>query len=192
MAKNGKQRKIEKVNSPKLKAETKHGIKAVIFFVLALFFLMSAFGLAGMAGEVVYEKLHYLLGVGYILLPTLLALLGSSFIKADGPNFGWARVLSSTMFLLSGLGIMDVLMGENAGGLLGRILSVPFVTLFEVYASVIFLFAILLISILIMFDTQLDIASAIKRIWALMMRKKEPKTPPRKKVLAIKLKKLSV
>ena len=37
MAKNGKGKKNERENLPKLKAETKHGIKAVIFFVLALF-----------------------------------------------------------------------------------------------------------------------------------------------------------
>jgi len=172
MAKNGNRRKNEKENSPKLKAETKHGIKAVLFFVLALFFLMAYFDLAGMAGKVAYEKLHYLLGVGYILLPTLFALLGSSFVKADGPNFGLARVSSSIMFLLSGLSIIDVLVGANAGGLLGRILSIPFVALFDIYASIVFLCAILLISILIMFDAQLAILPFLKRIWSWITRKK--------------------
>ncbi len=168
MAKNGNRKKIEKEKSgPKLKAETKHGIKAVIFFVLALFFLMSAFDLAGVAGSLAYEKLHYLLGVGYILLPILFALLGSSFISPDGPNyFGFPRVASSIMFLLSGLGIIDVLGGAQAGGLLGRILSIPFMALFDFYASLIFLSAILLISILVMFDTQLAILPLLKKIWS--------------------------
>jgi DNA segregation ATPase FtsK/SpoIIIE, S-DNA-T family len=173
MAKNGKGKKSERENLPKLKAETKHGIKAVIFFVLALFFLMAYFDLAGMAGEIAYEKLHYLLGVGYVLLPTLFALLGSSFVKADGPNFGLARVASSIMFLLSGLGIIDVLVGANAGGLLGRILSIPFMALFDFYASIVFLSAILLISILIMFDAKLELVPFLKKIWALIYRKKE-------------------
>ena len=38
----------------RLKTQTKHGIIAVILFVLALFFLMSAFDLAGVAGKFIY------------------------------------------------------------------------------------------------------------------------------------------
>jgi len=49
--KKGKNNKTETKgeNFLKLKTETKHGILAVIFFVLALFFLMSVFELAGVA-----------------------------------------------------------------------------------------------------------------------------------------------
>ena len=49
-------------------------------------------------------------------------------------------------------------MGNHAGGLLGEILSTPFVSLFDVSASLVFLGAILIISILIMFDAKLDLA----------------------------------
>lgn len=99
MAKNSKQKtkgKITRTNGEstrRLKTETKHGIWAIIFFVLALFFFMSALSMAGVAGELVYKILHYLLGVGYILLPCLFVLLGSSFVKSESPNIGWLSLI---------------------------------------------------------------------------------------------------
>ena len=156
-------------NSPKLKSHTKHSIIAVVFFVLALFFLMSAFNLAGVTGKFFYEKLHYLLGIGYILLPVLFILLGSSFLKSETPEVGWARTLSGIMFLLSSLGMIDISSAKHAGGLLGEVLAIPFVHLFDVYASLAFLGAILIISILVMFDAKLELASFFKNIWALLV-----------------------
>src|SRR3989338_8050947 len=156
MAKNGKQKAKE--NSLKLKIETKQGILSVIFFVLAIFFLMSALKIAGVAGEFFYEKLHFLLGVGYILLPALFALLGISYLKSRVPNIGWMRFASSVIFLLSSLGIIDILSKTHAGGILGEILPAPLVSLFDVYASVVFLLAMLTISILVIFDTRFNLA----------------------------------
>jgi hypothetical protein len=70
MAKSEGKKKAEKDTSTrsKLKTETKYGIKAVIFFVFALFFFLSRFGMAGVAGRFVYEKMHFLLGMGYLPL----------------------------------------------------------------------------------------------------------------------------
>ena len=159
-------------SNSKLKTETKHGIMAVVFFVLALFFLMSQFGYAGVAGGFFYDKLHFLLGVGYILLPLLLILLGSSFMKSEVPNFGWHRTVSSVLFLLSSLGMIDIASGTHAGGILGQVLSIPFVSLFDVYASIIFLGALLIISILVMFDAKLEIQPLFMRLISLFRKEK--------------------
>ncbi|OGI63386.1 hypothetical protein A2914_00040 [Candidatus Nomurabacteria bacterium RIFCSPLOWO2_01_FULL_41_21] len=145
---------------------------AVVFFVLALFLLMSLFDITGVAGEITYDALAYLLGIGYILLPILFILLGSSFIKSEAPNIGLARVASSILFLLSGLGIIDVMSSTHAGGLLGRIFSTPLVALFDVYASVIFLGALLVISLLIMFDTKPVLMPVLSKIWNFLLKKK--------------------
>jgi S-DNA-T family DNA segregation ATPase FtsK/SpoIIIE len=176
MAKNGKGKrdeKQEKKTSRGLKTHTKHGIIAVILFAVALFFVMSAWSAAGVAGEFAYEKLHYLLGIGYFLLPLLLVLLGSSFLKSETPEFGWGRVFSGLLFLFSGLGIIDVISGNHAGGFFGEIVAAPFVKLFDVYATVAFLFALLVISILIMFDARLDPASFWKTLRVFFSRKKD-------------------
>lgn len=155
-----------------LKIETKHTIWAVLFFVLALVLFMASFGVAGVAGDFFYSILHYLLGVGYILLPTLFLLLGSSFLNSNVPNIGWNRALSSTLFLLTGLGMIDIASGNHAGGFLGRILSTPFVALFDVYASLLLLGGLLIISLLMMFDTRPSLASFFRSIGNLF-RKKE-------------------
>jgi len=176
MAKNSKknvnQNKLP--STSKLKAETKHGIWAVVFFVLALFFLMSYFNAAGKVGVIVYESLDYLLGIGYVLLPALCILLGSSFIKSETPNIGWTRTISSLMFLLSSLGMVDIASGNHSGGLLGEVLSIPFVSLFDKYASIVFLGAILIISILIMFDAKFDPKSIWDKIKKLFTKKSSP------------------
>jgi len=175
MAKNGSKKKDDKGYSSGLKTQTKHGIIAVVFFVLALFFLMSYFDIAGKAGIFIYEKFYLLLGIGYVLLPALFILLGTSFIKSEAPDIGWTRVISGIMFLLSSLGMIDIASGtgNHAGGLLGEILSTPFVSLFDAYASLVFLGAILIISILIMFDAKLDLAPFFRKIWSLIHRKRE-------------------
>ena len=174
MAKKDRQR-YSKNNFPtnKLKTETKHSILAIVFFVLALFFLMSAFNVAGVAGKFFYENLHYLLGVGYILLPSLFMLLGSSFLKSETPNIGWTRTISSVIFLLSSLGIIDVASGEHSGGFLGRVLSTPFIFLFDSYASIVLLGALLIISILVMFDARPIFTPIFAKIWSLIKRKRK-------------------
>lgn len=180
MAKNVKKivrtEKSEKKIPNGLQTHTKHGIIAIVFFVLALFFLMAAGGVAGKAGIFVNDFFKMLLGViGYYLLPTLFVLLGYSFIKSEVPDIGWTRTISGAMFLLSGLGIIDIAggTGSHSGGLFGQILSVPFVSLFDVYASVVLLGAILIISILIMLDVKPNLAPLFAKIWAFFKTKKE-------------------
>jgi S-DNA-T family DNA segregation ATPase FtsK/SpoIIIE len=175
MAKKDKQ-KFSKSNNliSRLKTETKHTIWAILFFVLALFLLMSIpmFAMGGKAGNFIYDFLNYFFGIGYILLPTLFVLLGSSFLKSETPNIGWTRALSGIIFLLSSLGMIDVVSLEHSGGFLGRILSTPLVFLFDVYASIIFLGAILIISILVMFDAKPNLTPFLKNIWNTIRRKK--------------------
>lgn len=155
-----------------LQSQTKHGILAIVFFVLALFFLMAEFDMAGVAGKFVYEKLNFLLGVGYVLLPALCMLLGSSFVKSETPNIGWTRTTSAFLFMLSGLGIIDVASANHAGGLLGEILATPFVYLFDKVASILFLWAMLIISLLIMFDASLNIKPLLMKLWSILKREK--------------------
>jgi S-DNA-T family DNA segregation ATPase FtsK/SpoIIIE len=166
MAKNKKSNFNDKKNGGGLKTQTKHGIIAVVFFVLAIFFLMAKFAIAGPVGIFFNQELKLLLGVGDILLPILFLLLGISFIKSEVPDIGWIRTLSGVLFLLSSLGIIDIASGagNHKGGLIGEILSTPFVALFDVYASMVFLGALLIISLIIMFDTKPNLAAFFSKI----------------------------
>ncbi len=175
MAKKEKQKKAIQEETPRgLKTHTKHGIIGVIFFVFALFFLMAWLNIAGVAGDFFYNQIFLpLLGVGYVLLPTLFVLLGYSFIKSEVPNIGWIRVISGAMFLLAGEGIIDIASGTHAGGLVGEILAIPFVSLFDVYASIVFLGALLIISILIMFDAKMDFSTMWMRLRGLFIKNQD-------------------
>lgn len=196
MAKNGNGKKNDKNDNNKkesragLKTQTKHSIVAIVFFVLALFFLMSYLGIAGRAGGFIFDIFKMLLGaLGYFLLPTLFILLGYSFVKSEVPDIGWTRSLSGAMFLLSSLGIINIAgsaggpsaAGEPAGGLFGEILATPFVSLFDTYASILLLGTLLIISILIMLDAKPDFAPFFTKIISFFKKEKREEMPISKK-----------
>lgn len=155
----------------KLKPETKHGIWSVVFFVLALFFILAAFGSAGVAGRFFYNVFRYLLGVGYSLVPTLFILLGYSFVKSEKPEVGASRAISSILFLVSSLGLFDIASLKSAGGIIGKFVARPLISLFDVYASIIFLGALLIISLLVMFDTKPMLIPLFKNVVNFFSRK---------------------
>ena len=156
----------------KLKTETIHTIWGVVFFVLSAVLFMALFNMAGRGGEFIYDLFSYILGYGYVLLPLLFILLGWSFLKAESPNLGWTRTISSIVFLLSGLGLIDIASTNHGGGIFGRILSTPLVSIFDIYASIIFLGAILIISILVMFDARPALLPYLRNIRNLFGKKK--------------------
>ena len=140
----------------KLKDETLQGIFAIIFFVLAILFILAAFEKAGFVGNHTYRVLSSLFGLGYYLFPTLFIMLGISFFKSLERKFDLLRFTGSVLFFISGLGLID-LASIGKGGTVGHYISTPLISLFEKPASVIFLLALLAISILITLDTHLKI-----------------------------------
>lgn len=146
-----------------IKRETKNGIVAIGFFVLAILFALSGFGLGGVAGQFIYKTLFKVLGVGYILLPVVFVLLGLSSYKSERPTFGTSNTLSSLLFLLSGLGLIHIIK-YDAAGIVGRASAWPFVKLFDVYLAFILLFALFVVSLVIMFDKRPSWSGFVARI----------------------------
>lgn len=170
--KNIKEKTVRNTNQTnKLKTETMHAIWAIVFFLCALILFMSAFGVAGVAGKFIYKVFSYLLGFGYALLPILFLLLGASFLKPERPSIGIMRAISSALFLFSGLGIIQIALQNNAGGLLGKVLANPAVALFDVFASIFLLGSIFIISIIVMFDSIPDLIGFFKNLANLFRRK---------------------
>jgi S-DNA-T family DNA segregation ATPase FtsK/SpoIIIE len=160
-----KQNNMKKeVRESNLKQETKHGIYAIIAFVVAFFFILAAFKGAGPTGNFFYSLFSTLFGVGYILVPSLAILLGVSFLQSVRPNIGWSHTISSAVFLLSGLGIIDIATTTHKGGIVGTIAAYPFVKLFATGFSVLILTAALVISLLVLFDTRLSFSNFWNRI----------------------------
>ncbi|MFA6446116.1 MAG: DNA translocase FtsK 4TM domain-containing protein [Candidatus Paceibacterota bacterium] len=139
-----------------LSNETKQGILAIIFFVLTLLFLLASFSKAGLVGEKVYSGLTYLLGIGYYLIPAILLMLGISFLKTLEQNLNKLKIIGSILLLISGLGIIT-LTTIDKGGVIGNIISYPLLKLFGMTASMIILIAIVLISLLILFEAKFTV-----------------------------------
>lgn len=139
-----------------LKDETKHGVLAIVFFVLAVFLALAWWGKAGIAGTYIADALDTLLGIGYLLLPVMFLLLGISFLKETRPNFALPATIGGILFFLSALGLVAIGGGEHAGGLIGHAIASPLVRFFDVPVSSLLLGAILIISIIVIFDTKPD------------------------------------
>ncbi|MDP3957957.1 MAG: DNA translocase FtsK 4TM domain-containing protein, partial [bacterium] len=141
-----------KLNSG-LKDETVHAVLSIVFFILSALFVFAAVGKGGMAGDTLYRALSYLFGVGYYLLPALFFILGASYLRASRPDLALPHFIGSFLFLISGLGIIDIA-EKDAGGVVGGLVSSPLMKLFDVYLSLVVLGGFLVISLLIIFDAK--------------------------------------
>jgi len=137
-----------------LKDETRHWVLSILFFVLAIFFILASFGNAGVVGSGLFNWFELLFGVGYFILPLLFILLGMSFLKNNRLNFAAATTTGAILFFLSGLGIVSIVAGEKLGGVIGKAVSSPLLSLFDFWITLIFLVAIFIISISIIFDAK--------------------------------------
>ncbi|MBI5816801.1 MAG: DNA translocase FtsK 4TM domain-containing protein [Candidatus Yonathbacteria bacterium] len=144
-----------------LKEETRHAVFSIIFFAFAVLFVLAPLSKAGIVGHYLFAWLSALLGVGYFILPVLLILLAISFLKETRPNFAISTGGGAILFMLSTLGIIDIVSKNSSGGIMGKIVSVPVLKLFDTTAGLILLTAILAASLLIMFDTRPRIAPLV-------------------------------
>jgi len=154
-----------------LKEETLNGILAVVFFVCAIFFGLSALGKAGVVGKYTYNGLEVLLGIGYFLLPVVLIALGIALLLSIKKNLVLTQSIATAVLFFSALGIIELTFPTH-GGILGKGVSFLLVKLFESTISYIILVAVSLISILVVFDTTLQIR-LIALLWNKFFGKKE-------------------
>ena len=141
-----------------IKKETTKSAFAVIFFAAAVFLILASFSKAGIAGEKIYNSAKYLLGIGYFLFPILFFLLCFASIKSFRKKFPLAKIIASFLFFLSALGLFDILVSKQAG-VIGSLISRGLVSLFDFYFSGIFLTAIAVISLLVIFEAELKLES---------------------------------
>src|SRR3990167_8686593 len=146
--------------------ETANGILGVFSIVLSIFFLLGAVGFAGQAGTLVYNWLSYLFGFGYYLLPVVFLLLAASFLREQERDFAMPQIFGSLVLFLSSLGLVDIL--SNDGGVAGRFLSRSLSSLFDIYLSAVILAALVVTSILVIFNTSIkfDVIAFVKKFFS--------------------------
>ncbi|MBA3733134.1 DNA translocase FtsK, partial [Patescibacteria group bacterium] len=165
----------EVVDHRYLQDETLQGIVAISFFVLFIFFSLSSFtnseghNMGGYVGEKSFQLFHNILfGVGYYLLPLICLILCVSFFRSLKKHLALTHTIGGVLFFLSGLGIINIVSAR--GGLVGGLISGPFVKFFDTTASMIILLAFLLISLLVMFDAPLKL-SALSSLFGVFKKK---------------------
>ncbi len=130
----------------------KNTVLSLVFFVLFLFFALSAIGVGGSFGNMTYNGFTYLLGYGYYLLPLLFLTQSYFYItNRESTSFAKTKIVFSLLLILSILGILELSLA-NAGGVLGSFISIPILNLFDTVLSYIFLVAITFISLIILFE----------------------------------------
>jgi len=145
--------------------ETANGIMGVLSIVVAIFLTLGALGLAGKAGLLVYKGLSYLFGLGYYLLPIIFLLLAISFLREEERNFAKPQIFGSLILFISSLGLVNLY--SEQGGIIGGFISKPLDSFFHIYFTSVILVALVVISILVIFNTSIkfDLLSFIKRLF---------------------------
>ena len=136
--------------------ETKRGIIAIILFTLAILIALGLRGLAGRFGQGFYEYASLLLGKGMFLVPIVLVVTGFIIIKYIHRDVYLPVFLGSFIFVLGFLSLVHILFPEEqSGGIVGYLVSWPFLYALGKWASFIVFLALILISILIAFNVPL-------------------------------------
>jgi S-DNA-T family DNA segregation ATPase FtsK/SpoIIIE len=136
-----------------MRDETVQAILSIFSFVLTILALLAAFHKAGPVGEYLYNILISLFGVGYFLIPIMFAMLGISFLQGLKKKVEISKLVGALLFFLSGLGIINIsFLNSNAGGIAGRWIDYPFIKLIDYTATTVLLIAVLVISIIMIFN----------------------------------------
>ena len=144
-----------KNDKKRLKDETRQTVLGVTFIAIAIFFVIAGFGAGGVVGHSTREALVYLLGVGYILAPLFFSILGVTFIRSGRPEIRFVQALGSILFLTGTLGLIDVASQySHSAGVIGKFFGYIFLGPFDTLGAIIFLGALLIISLVILFDTR--------------------------------------
>ncbi|MFH1173438.1 MAG: DNA translocase FtsK 4TM domain-containing protein [bacterium] len=148
-----------------LSPETKRGIAIVLLFAVAGISLLSLFGFAGRAGELIATALSLIFGWGQYLFPLVLILLGYFMINPERYEITPLHWVGLFLFELSFHGLLHLfvpldkafeLVGQKGGGYIGLFLSYPLTKVAGFWVALLVILAVLIISLLIMFNASLN------------------------------------
>lgn len=135
-------------------AETYRAVAAVLLIIAGAVLTLAGFGAAGPAGSDAYILFGNLLGVGYFLVPLLFFMLGGVALRQERPAFNPLKLVASLLFFVTGLGFIQLVSGR--GGMFGRAIADPAVAYFDIYASVIGLGGLLIVSLLLLLESRIS------------------------------------
>ena len=164
-----KRRKRRSYNSPSFRLpeleisdEIKKDVIAIFFFVLAFLSFLSFVNLAGGLGGKISEFIKISFGWGFVLFPFVLISWGWKMIKSKSIFESRASLFGTVIMTLSILSLLhifyepaimfDLAKSGSGGGILGATVAWPLVSLISKWGALVIVLAMMLISILLMFD----------------------------------------
>lgn len=138
-----------------LAVETKQSVWAVVSFAMALLLLLAWLGKAGLIGNSAYTFFTLLFGRGFFVVPLALFLAGISLLFRMREHIFAGTFFGGILFLLSVLGFGEIVLGSKTGGYVGLAIAYLPVRFFDTTASILIFSVMLIISVLIMFNTSL-------------------------------------
>lgn len=143
--------------TPLLHPDIKKSVLAILLVGFAVVLLLAAANQAGPIGKTVFQFLTKLFGVGYYLLPLVSILFALSLTSREEKNFFSITLIGGLIFILSGLGLIDIFSTGNGGltgGLVG-LLQKPF----GVTAAVVILLSALAASLVVVLNRPLKLSN---------------------------------
>ena len=159
-------KKVRKKNMPRaclLPQIVWSKIFALFLWILASIFLLSFFKAAGVGGDYLLRAFIFLIGKVVYSLPLILALIGFFVFKSRHRQYFLTSCLGFLFLILGTTGILAVIGGDQRmGGMLGFLLTWPFIRLFGFWISQFVFLAV--------------VAAGIIVFWHLFWKKSEKET----------------
>ncbi len=142
--------------------EVRKNVSVITFLALAIIFILASVGQAGPWGSKFFSFFDKLFGWGYYLLPLVSFLIAFSFLLPEERKFWKTTLISALFFVISGLGLIDILSPKN-GGLTGALIGV-LENPFGIPVSIIITGGICLTTFLIILNRPLHFTSLFKKL----------------------------
>lgn len=148
-----------------LEADTKKAIFIVFLFVFGLISVLSLFGAAGSLGQYLLRGMELAIGWGKYIFPLVLLVVGYYMYHEDKYELRSANYLGLFVFFIAFQTLLHILVGEEmwataaqfgeGGGYVGQFFLSVFNGLMGFWASLIIALALLIVSMMLLFDTTL-------------------------------------
>lgn len=150
-----KSKKTETSQSFQIDPGTQKGIISIVVFALALITIFSLFNWAGDVGHVINVVLTSLVGIGRFAIPLFLFIVVYLLLYPSDYEFRPIYSVGLGLMAISVFGLLDIVRAQ-AGGYIGVGVTYLFRQFASVGVAVVVLLALLIISILIIFNTTLQ------------------------------------
>ncbi|MCX6719242.1 MAG: DNA translocase FtsK, partial [Candidatus Taylorbacteria bacterium] len=102
-------------------------------------------------GDFSFIQLTKLFGIGYYMIPVILIMFAITSIRGIKNKFQLSKAIGALVLFISGLGLIHIV-STNAGGIAGKWIAMPLVSLLASWASMAILITLIIVSIFIIFE----------------------------------------